>query len=158
MYPSRTFSSALLLAVTFQLVSSSPITPTLARRQDTVLAGFQLLGPDADCFDFSFKGNIFSATCVSVDAAPVSLSVNLDQCITNAIGNMGYLFKWVSNPPLDRGHSREREGRSKVEIHANTGQRRCLWLLFRLYLKKRYVGINLQLCNRCLQYVSNVYY
>ena len=60
--------------------------------------------------------------CILVDAAPVSLSVNLDQYITNAMGNMGYLFKRVSNLLLERGHSRGREGRSKVEIRTNMGQ------------------------------------
>ncbi|KAH7111849.1 hypothetical protein B0J11DRAFT_585777 [Dendryphion nanum] len=90
MYPSRAFNPAILLSVIPQLVFSSPTTPAPARRQDTVIANFQLLGPNADCFDFSFDSNIFSATCVSVNGIPAFSRINLNACITNDNGNMVY--------------------------------------------------------------------
>ncbi|KAF1964749.1 hypothetical protein BU23DRAFT_52105 [Bimuria novae-zelandiae CBS 107.79] len=101
MYPSRAFNSTLLLSVIPNLVFSSPLAPTLARRQDTVIANFQLLGPDADCFNFSFDGNTFSATCVSVEGTPAFSRIDLDACITNDNGNMVYRF----NPQTQGGNA-----------------------------------------------------
>jgi hypothetical protein len=96
MYLSRASKVAVLLSVISQLAASSPIIQTLAQRQDTVRANFQLSGPNADCFDFSFDSNTFSATCISVDSILVPSSINLDACITNDDGNMVYGSEYVS--------------------------------------------------------------
>jgi hypothetical protein len=96
MYLSRASKVVIPLSVISQLAVSSPTIQTLAQRQDTVRANFQLLGPNADCFDFSFDSNTFSATCISVDGIPVPSSVNLDACITNDDGNMVYRSEYVS--------------------------------------------------------------
>jgi hypothetical protein len=89
MYQLGAFKPVVLLGFMSQLVFSTRIQ-NLARRQDTVMANFDLLGSDADCFDFSFNSNTFSATCVSDAGIPVSTSINLDACITNNNGNMVY--------------------------------------------------------------------
>jgi hypothetical protein len=96
MYLSRASKVAIPLGVISQLAASSPIIQNLAQRQDTVRANFQLSGPNADCFDFSFDSNTFSATCISVGSIPVSSSVNLDACITNDDGNMVHRSEYVS--------------------------------------------------------------
>lgn len=92
MHPSRALDSILLLCVIPHLVSTSPVALTHARRQDTVIANFQLLGPNADCFDFSFDRDTFSATCVSDKGTPAFSKIDLDACIANDDGNMVYRF------------------------------------------------------------------
>lgn len=91
MYFSRVFVSILLGAFP-SLISASPIAPSHARRQDTVLAGFQLLGADGDCFDFGFDKDTFSATCISVTGEPAFSKIDLDVCMGNADGNLVFQF------------------------------------------------------------------
>jgi hypothetical protein len=55
---------------------------------DDALANLQLLGAEADCFDFNLDGSLFSATCVSVEGFPTFASIDLDHCIANDNGNM----------------------------------------------------------------------
>lgn len=82
----------ILLGVIPNLVFSSPIALTLARRQDTVTANFQLLGLDADCFNFSFDRNTFSSTCVLVEGTPAFSRIDLYACIANDNRNIVYQF------------------------------------------------------------------
>lgn len=93
MYPLRALSPVLLLSIIPIFVYSAAVVPIHTPRQDTALADFQLLGPNADCFDFSFDRNTFSATCISINGTPSSSGINLDACITNNNGNMAYQSK-----------------------------------------------------------------
>jgi hypothetical protein len=93
MHFSQPLTGALFSALLASTLNSHPASSAaIHQRQDTL--DLQLLGSAGVCGNFELTNdNTFSALCVGDTGEPVMSSVNIDQCILNSAGNLGFLFK-----------------------------------------------------------------
>ncbi|KAN0103219.1 hypothetical protein V8E51_011532 [Hyaloscypha variabilis] len=90
------FSHSFQYALLSTLLASISAHPTLTKvlRRFTFDTSLSLTGTDGVCAQFGLtNGNLFSALCVGMGPMGKTLvsSVNLDDCIVNQGGNLGFL-------------------------------------------------------------------
>jgi hypothetical protein len=95
------FSHSFQYALLSTLLASISAHPTLTKvlRRFTFDTNLSLTGPDGVCAQFGLtNGNFFSALCVGMGPMGKTLvsSVNLDDCIVNQGGNLGFLAQSVT--------------------------------------------------------------